>query len=349
MQVKRVDVKFVIAGRGVAGFNGRLNSEEAKTYHVADAEVLKHDNFVLPNFVIRNGKAHLKDSSRHVKSKLAMENDCRQQVISYLSYTRDKNVLLTKFLASNSCLTFGYLATRGGAGALKRTGAVSVSSLIDKNPTQFSSETGTRRCGSDKTNTLFYTVTCEEVEMCGDLLINLSELSYVPVGNERDRCSILIDNVEDFKQELKTLHKTENVAGDLKKYVRKTGTKDIAETALILTPEVVANLVRGLLQDVSEIEYHTRSSTRKFKEMVITAVLENNETVPVGSKEELDQLLKTQGIWVNYEENVGRVEEPTPEEKKEKEDKEKARKEKAATSKKPSTKKAKDEAAESEE
>ena len=347
MQVKRVDVKFVIAGRGVAGFNGRLNSQDAETFHVVDAEVLKHDNFVLPNFVIRNGKAHLKDSSRHVKSKLAMENDCRPQVISYLSNTRDKNVLLTKFLASNSCLTFGYLATRGGAGALKRTGPVIVSSLIDKNPTQFSSETVTQRCGSDRTNTsLSYTVTCEEVEMCGELLIDLSELSYVPVGNERDRCSILIDNIEDFKQELKTLHKTENVAGDLKKYVRKTGTKDIAETALILTPEVVTNLVRGLLQDVSEIEYHTRSSTRKFKEMVITAVLENNETVTVGSKEELDQLLKTQGIWVNYEENVGRVEEPTPEEK---EAKEKARKEKAATSKKPSTKKAKDEAAESEE
>jgi hypothetical protein len=352
MSIKSIQVKYSLTGQGVANFNGCLNTEMAIKYGVLDSEVLIKDgkpnkNYKLPNFVIKNNQAHLMDSACHIKSKLNMNLDCRQQVISYLNYVKDGNRTLHQFLAKDHFLLFGYLAP-SSPNSLKRNSSVMVSPLVDKNPTNFFSKTVTQRCIKERDSTsLSYTVEVNEVEMEGELLINISELAYIPIGNQRDRPALSKDHLIPFTDTLKEVHQTSSpfLTNQPQKYVRKNGSKDLAEEALILSTEVVTNLIKNLLTDLSKIEYQGNSHTRKFKEMEITVVKTDGSKISTNNIEELTTFMQQLGIYVDYEVGVGFLPEQTEEEKAAKEQ---VKKDKKAANK-PKKGKGKKEEVESEE
>ena len=332
MSIKSIQVKYSLTGHGVANFNGLLNTKMAIEYGVLDSEVLIKDgkpnkNYKLPNFVIKNNQPHLMDSACHIKSKLNMNSDCRQQVISYLGYVKDGNRTLHEFLAKDHFLLFGYLSP-SSPNTLKRNSSVMVSPLTDKNPTHFFSKVVTQRCIEKRDNTsLSFTVEVNEVEMEGELLINISELAYIPIGNQRDRPALSKDHLDQFTKGLKTNHNTESPFTDQpKRYVRKSGSKDLAEEALILSTSVVTNLVKNLLTDLSKIDYQGNSHTRKFKEMMITVVKTDGSKISTNNIEELVSIMQQLGIYVDYEVGEGFLPSQTQEEKAAKEQSKKDKK-----------------------
>ena len=282
-----------------------MNKEEAKSLNVIDAEATTHNNFKLPLFVNKNGKAHLVDSSRHFKSKLAMEGDCRQQIISYIGdMGGNKEELLANFLATPGCLLFGYLAT--SAPSVRRASCAKVTSFVDKLPTSFKTEIVTQRGpkttgkdGKSGTN-LSYTVSCKEVEMEGEIFIDLSELSYIPVGGERDRAAINQDSLEEFKVALSKNFGVDEPITSVEKYVGAHGVKAVAERAVVLNPEIVTKLVQTLVSEIEEAEWRSGNGHRKVDSVKIIASFED------GSVEETDtarvaKLLTYSGVYVDYQ------------------------------------------------
>lgn len=306
---KSLEIKISLEGRGIVGFNGTLNTKHAVKFGVLDPQVALHKNFKLPNFIVRDGQAHLVDSKRNVLSKF--DDECRQQVTSYLGSIKDPEVLRAQMSARPTYLMFGYLsAVADVARSYKRAATVLATSLVDKTPTTFMTDTVTQRgekvskdTADDKSGTsLSYTVTCDRVCMEGEINVNFSELSFVPMGAERDRPAVNPEMLGVFQEAMRKILPS---IPDLKlsRYVRKKGDRDIAETGVILDQSYVIYMVEHLIVDLlPKLEKNYPAGRRNAPMLEFVLKTSDGELITTSSAEEVIKLLKDEGIFVNYEE-----------------------------------------------
>lgn len=303
-KIKTVRIQLKFRGEGIVGSNGQLNVFDAKKYHVIDIEAAEHKNFTLPLFTVRNGKAHLVDSSRHVVSRI--DPDCRQQSLSYLEKLKAevKHIAAGQMLARPEFLMFGFLYTPGGTN-FRRAKPVRITRLVSTTPTLFRSEVVTQRGPKEiadseddrKSTSLSYKVSCEEVEMEGEVLINISELQYLPIGQERDRAAIPRESLEAFAAEFERLYGEKLPAPEF--YVRSVGSQDVAEEAIIMSDSTAVKLVGVLVEKLQGIEYSLGNGSRRFAGGTAVCRFEDNDTQQVDIKD-LPAMLEKYGCAVQY-------------------------------------------------